>query len=59
MNRMTPLISRAETLRPLAPRPAYPGFTARRQAESGWTEDVQFFVTAWLGAFLFVGTLFS
>ncbi|MDB5671247.1 MAG: hypothetical protein JWO25_2206 [Alphaproteobacteria bacterium] len=56
---MAPLISRAETLRPLAPRPAFPGFAARSQAQSDWAEDLQFFVTAWLGAFLFVGTLFS
>ena len=56
---MAPLISRAETLRPLAPRPALLGLQAAREDGKGWNEDLQFFVTAWLGAFLFVGTLFS
>ena len=56
MNRLAPLITRAESLRPLAPRLAMPP-----AFETGpeWREDLQFFVTAWLGGVLFVGTLLS
>jgi hypothetical protein len=59
MNRMTPLITRAATLRPLAPPPARLLIDAAWESREDWREDVQFFVTAWLGAFLFLGTLFG
>jgi len=57
MNRMTPLITRAATLRPLAPRPAARLIEEAWENREAWRDDVQFFVTAWLGAFLFIGTL--
>ena len=60
MNRLAPLITRAESLRPLAPRlaPAM-AMPAAFEIEPEWREDMQFFVTAWLGGVLFVGTLLS
>ena len=60
MNRLAPLITRAESLRPLAPRlaPAM-AMPAAFGIEPEWREDLQFFVTAWLGGVLFVGTLFG
>ena len=58
MNRLAPLITRAESLCPLAPRlaPAM-AMPAAFEIEPEWREDLQFFVTAWLGGVLFVGTL--
>jgi hypothetical protein len=58
MNRLAPLITRAETLRPLLPRPVpVAALPTRFEIAPGWREDLQFFVTAWLGGLLFVGTL--
>jgi hypothetical protein len=58
MNRLVPLITRAATLRPLPPRPQL-ALAAEGPwiDEAGWQDDLQFFVTAWLGGLLFVGTL--
>ena len=60
MNRLAPLITRAATLRPLPPRPQ-PALSAQGPwiDDAGWQEDLQFFVTAWVGGLLFVGTLFG
>jgi hypothetical protein len=60
MNRLVPLITRAETLRPLAPR-ASASFALPMpfEFEASWREDLQFFATAWLGGVLFIGTLLS
>ena len=60
MNRLVPLITRAESLRPLAPRlVSAMTMPAGFEIEPEWREDLQFFVTAWLGGLLFVGTLLS
>ena len=60
MNRLAPLITRAKVLRPIPPRPATAiALPAALELEPEWREDLQFFVTAWLGSLLFVGTLIS
>jgi hypothetical protein len=60
MNRLAPLITRAATLRPLPARSAF-AMTLPAPLEPGarWQDDLQFFLTAWLGGLLFVGTLLS
>jgi hypothetical protein len=60
MNRLAPLIKRAATIRPLPSRATWiAGLPAALDLESDWRADLQFFVTAWLGGLLFVGTLLS
>jgi hypothetical protein len=60
MNRLAPLITRAATLRPLRARPALAAaLPLQFDPGSSLNEDLRFFLTVWLGGFLFVGTLLS
>jgi hypothetical protein len=59
MNRMSPLITRAATLRAMQPRHSVEQTDYSPDGSSSLGEDLQFFLTAWLATFLFLGTLFS